>query len=100
MSTKTIVLAQLGCGYWGRSLLRNFAALADSRVKYLVDPSAQRRTFVAREFPKVQTEALVETALNDPEVDAVIIATPAGTHFDLARRALLAGKHIFVEKPL
>ena len=100
MNTNVIVIAQLGCGYWGPNLLRNFSALANSRVKYLIDPSEERRRFVTREFPKVQAEADVETALQDPEVTCVIIATPAGTHFDLARRALLAGKHIFVEKPL
>jgi len=100
MTSKPIILAQLGCGYWGPNLLRNFSALADCHVKYLVDPSEERRRFVTREFPKVTAAADVETALQDPDVNAVIIATPAGTHFDLARRALLAGKHIFVEKPL
>lgn len=69
-------------------------------MKYLVDPSEERRRFVCREFPQVQTEAQVDMAMNDPEVDAVIVATPAGSHFELACRALRAGKHIFVEKPL
>ncbi len=97
---KKVTLAQFGCGYWGPNLLRNFSALPDCRMKYLVDPSEERRRFVSREFPQVQVEAQIDVALNDPEVDAVIVATPAGSHFELACRALRAGKHIFVEKPL
>ena len=100
MSTNAIVLAQLGCGYWGPNLLRNFSALPDCSVRYLVDPSDDRRRFVTREFPRTQAVAEVEKALDDPEVTAVIVATPAGTHFDLACRVLRAGKHVFVEKPL
>lgn len=99
-SDDTLAIAQFGCGYWGPNLLRNFSALPGCVVKYLVDPSEERRRFVAREFPKTQTVADVETALNDPAVAAVVVATPAGSHFELARRALLAGKHVFVEKPL
>lgn len=100
MNTNGIVLAQLGCGYWGPNLLRNFSALAGCRVKYLVDPSEDRRGFVAREFPRTEPVASVDQVLDDPEVQAVTVATPAGSHFELARRALQAGKHVFVEKPL
>lgn len=100
MNTNGIVIAQLGCGYWGPNLLRSFSALPGCRVKYLVDPSAERRSFVAREFPLTQAITSVDQVLNDPEVAAVTVATPAGTHFELARRALEAGKHVFVEKPL
>jgi predicted dehydrogenase len=94
------VLAQLGCGYWGPNLLRNFSALAGSRVKYVVDASAERRTFVQNNFPQTKTLETHQPVLDDPEIDAVVIATPAATHFDLARAALQAGKHIFVEKPM
>ena len=95
-----IIIAQFGCGYWGPNLLRNFSALSGCSVKYLVDFSEERRKYVAREFSKTQAIADVDVVLNDPAVSAVVIATPAGSHFELARRALLAGKHIFVEKPL
>jgi predicted dehydrogenase len=95
-----VVLAQIGCGYWGPNLLRNFSALKGCRVKYLADLSEERRKFVAQNFPATQTTPEVETILSDPEVVGVVIATPAGNHFELGRRALLAGKHIFVEKPL
>jgi len=100
MNTNGIVLAQIGCGYWGPNLLRNFSTLPDCRVKYLVDPSPERRAFVESNFPRTKAVETVAAALADPEVHGVIIATPAGTHFQLAKDALLAGKHIFVEKPL
>ena len=94
------VLAQLGCGYWGPNLLRNFSALSNSRVKYVVDSSAERRAFVENNFPRTKAVDSSEVILADPEIDAVVIATPAATHFELARAALKAGKHVFVEKPL
>lgn len=100
MTMKEIVLAQIGCGYWGPNLLRNFSALPNCRVKYVVDASPERRTFVESNFPKTKAVESHATVLSDPEVNGVIIATPAGTHFQLAKEALLAGKNIFVEKPL
>ena len=100
MNPDKITLAQIGCGYWGPNLLRNFSALPTSRVKYLVDSSAERRTFVSRNFPATQAVAEIESVLADPQVDGVVIATPAGSHFELARRALQSNKHVFVEKPL
>jgi predicted dehydrogenase len=100
MSTNKIVLAQIGCGYWGPNLLRNFSSLPDCRVKYVVEFSPERRAFVEKGFPQTKAVESPATAFADPEVTAVILATPAGTHFTLARDALLAGKHVFVEKPL
>lgn len=100
MSQDHFVIAQLGCGYWGPNLLRNFSALPNCQVKYVVDSSPERRAFVEANFPRTQAIDSLESVMNDPEVQAVIIATPAGTHFELARQALRAGKHVFVEKPL
>jgi predicted dehydrogenase len=100
MSSKNIVLAQIGCGYWGPNLLRNFSALPECTVKYVVDPSAERRLFVESNFPFSRTIETHQTVLEDPSVNAVVIATPAASHFSLARDALDAGKHVFVEKPL
>jgi predicted dehydrogenase len=100
MSSNELVLAQFGCGYWGPNLLRNFSALPNCSVKYVVDSSAERRAFVERNFPKTAAIESCDGVLNDPEVKAVVIATPAGTHFALATLALRAGKHVFVEKPL
>jgi predicted dehydrogenase len=100
MNAKHIVLAQIGCGYWGPNLLRNFSAVPDVSLKYLVDSSNERLNFVERNFPLCKAVADFETVLADSRVDAVVIATPAGTHFGLATAALKAGKHVFVEKPL
>ena len=95
-----LTLAQLGCGYWGPNLLRNFSALPGCLVKYVVDSSAERRAFVQTNFPRTTPVESSKQVLQDPEVSAVVIATPAATHFTLAKQALQAGKHIFVEKPL
>jgi len=100
MSSKNIVLAQIGCGYWGPNLLRNFSALPECTVKYVVDQSAERRLFVESNFPFSRAIETHQTVLEDPSVNAVVIATPAASHFSLAKDALDAGKHVFVEKPL
>ncbi len=94
------MLAQIGCGYWGPNLLRNFSSLPDCQVKYVVDASPERRAFVEANFPRTQAVETNTVVLSDSEITGVIIATPAGTHFQLAKEALLAGKHVFVEKPL
>ena len=96
----TVTLAQFGCGYWGPNLLRNFSTVNGCRVRYVVDPSAERRAFVETNFPQVKAVASVHAVLEDPAVNAIVIATPAETHFQLAKQALMAGKHVFVEKPL
>ncbi|PYL02729.1 MAG: oxidoreductase, partial [Verrucomicrobia bacterium] len=93
-------MAQIGCGYWGPNLLRNFSALPGCSVKYVVDSSPERRGFVERNFPRTSAIDTADAVLDDPEVDAIIVATPAGSHFTLASNALCAGKHVFVEKPL
>jgi predicted dehydrogenase len=95
-----ITLAQIGCGYWGPNLLRSFSASPDARVKYVVEPSEERRRYVRENYPRTTPVDSLETVLADPAVQALVIATPAGTHFDLARRGLQAGRHVFVEKPL
>ena len=98
--TSNIVLAQLGCGYWGPNLLRNFSALPGCTVKYVVDSTAERRAFVEANFPLSRAIENHHAVLEDPSVNGVIIATPAASHFSLAKQVLDAGKHVFVEKPL
>lgn len=93
-------LAQIGCGYWGPNLLRNFSSIKDCRVKYLADPSDERRRFVSQNYPLTIAVESADKILEDTEIQGVVIATPAASHFQLAKRALLAGKHVFVEKPL
>ncbi|HEX9046465.1 MAG TPA: Gfo/Idh/MocA family oxidoreductase, partial [Verrucomicrobiae bacterium] len=93
-------IAQIGCGYWGPNLLRNYSALKNCSVKYVVDASPERRAFVETNFPRTRALDRFEPVLGDAEVEGVVIATPAATHHALALAALQAGKHVFVEKPL
>jgi predicted dehydrogenase len=95
-----IKLAQLGCGYWGPNLLRNFSALPDCAVKWVVDASPERREFVEKNFPLSRATDSWDAVLADDEVSAVVIATPAASHATLVEAALRAGKHVLVEKPL
>ncbi|MBN8571699.1 MAG: Gfo/Idh/MocA family oxidoreductase, partial [Ignavibacteria bacterium] len=97
---KRVVVSQLGCGYWGPNLLRNFSIQPDCLVKWVADPTLARRNYVETNFPKTKTTPNWEVVVGDPEVDAVVVATAASTHFKLAKEVLEAGKHVFVEKPL
>ena len=94
-----LVVAQAGIGYWGPNILRNLVANPRCRVKTAADLSPERRQFVERLYPGVTTTDDVAAMIADPEIEAVVIATPASTHFDLAMRAIAAGKHVLVEKP-
>jgi len=100
MSESKITIAQLGCGYWGPNLLRNFAAQPGCAVKWLADPDPNRRDFVSKSFADIQTTEDWKQAVGDKAVDAVVIATPAATHYDLVKQVLEADKHVLVEKPL
>lgn len=93
-------IAVVGAGHWGPHLIRNFEANPDSRLVAVCDASAERIRALSRSFPGVRMESSAERILDDPEVDAVVIATPADTHYELAKRALLSGKHVLVEKPI
>ena len=95
-----IALAQIGCGYWGPNLLRNFSALPGAWVKYVVETSEMRRHYVETLYPATQVVSSSDAIYRDPEVTAVVVATPAQTHFTLALQTLQSGRHVFVEKPL
>jgi len=90
-------VGQAGLGYWGRNLARNFDDLAD--LRWLCDASAEQRAEFAERYPEARVTGDFDEVLADPEIDAVVIATPVPTHHPLARAALEAGKHVFVEKP-
>lgn len=93
-------LAQIGFGYWGPNLSRNLASLATRRWRYLVDIDPERRERAAALYPHLTVSGDIDKVLADDQVSAVLIATPAASHVAVARKALAAGKHIFVEKPL
>jgi predicted dehydrogenase len=96
----TGAFAQVGFGYWGPNLGRNLNALLGERWRYLVDLSPERRDKASALYPQVNVTGDLDAMLDDPEVAAVVISTPAATHAPLARACLAAGKHVFVEKPL
>src|SRR6266540_6701981 len=93
-------VAVIGCGYWGPNLVRNFAEIAGARVVAVSDLQAERMASIAARYPTVRTTTDHRDLLRDPAVEAVVIATPVSTHFELARQALEAGRHVLVEKPM
>ena len=97
MSDGKLRVGQAGLGYWGRNLARNFDDLAD--LRWLCDASEAQRAEFAERYPEARVTGDFDEVLADPELDAVVIATPVPTHYPLARAALEAGKHVFVEKP-
>lgn len=92
-------VAVVGCGYWGPNHIRCFHDFPECRVT-AVDLDAKRLQSLSQRFPRIATDTDFNRVLADPALDAVVIATPTDTHFELSRTALLAGKHVLCEKPL
>ena len=90
----------VGYGYWGPNLVRNFVESPDCTVAAVSDLHVARLELLKRRYPQIDTMADADTLIQRTDIDAVVIATPASTHFDLAMKALRAGKHVLVEKPL
>jgi predicted dehydrogenase len=95
-----IRIAVAGLGYWGPNLARNFAGLPDTEVRSLCDADGEVLARAGAALGVARITVSLDDVLADPEVDAVVLATPVPTHADLAVRVLQAGKHCFVEKPL
>ena len=90
----------VGYGYWGPNLLRNFSEVPGCRVVSVSDLRDARLAQVRSRYPAVTTTGSFGDLLVDTQIDAIVIATPVCTHFDLAMQALRAGKHVLVEKPM
>lgn len=97
--SSTVRVAIVGYGYWGPNLARNFHQLAGAELAYVIDSDAAARDRAQRLYGCTTAER-IDDILDDPALDAVVVATPARTHYALAHAALSAGKHILVEKPL
>jgi len=95
-----IRIAQIGCGYWGPNLLRNLVFHPGCEAVAVADRSPERRAFVQKLYPGLAVHDDALPILDDPTIEAVVIATPAASHHALALRALERGKHILVEKPM
>src|SRR3954451_2174422 len=99
MSNALVGVGVVGFGYWGPNLVRNFANSESTRVLGVSDLDPAKLALSKRLYPTIATPDFRDL-LKDPAVDAVAIATPVHTHYDLAMSALRAGKHVLVEKPL
>ena len=97
MSTR---IGVVGLGYWGPNLARNFDRLPGAELRWICDQSQEARERFAPAFREARVAGDVDELLGDPDLDAVVIATHVPSHAPLAMRALAAGKHVFVEKPL
>ena len=93
-------VAVIGCGYWGPNLIRNFHSLQDCSVKKICDLDRSRLEHLEQVYPDVSTTMDFREILDDPDIDAVAVATPVRLHYQLASKCLEAGKHTFIEKPM
>ena len=91
-------IAVIGAGYWGVNLIRVFHQMGC--LHRICDFSQERLSPLAEQYPQAQMGTSLDAVLEDPGVDAVVVATPAECHFEMAHKALLAGKDVYVEKPL
>ena len=93
-------VAIIGFGYWGPNLVRNFNSVAGCNVRHVCDSRPERLAVVNKQYPSAITGSDYDLILNDVSVEAIIIATPVFTHFELAKKALLKGKNVLIEKPM
>ncbi len=96
----TIKVGVVGCGYWGPNLVRNLRQAPDCHLKTLCDTSEPRLAHMRRLHPEVATTHQFSDLLQDPELNAIVVATPVRFHYEMAKAALNAGKHVFIEKPM
>lgn len=94
-----IRIGVIGYGYWGPNIVRNFNNREGSQVVSVCDINLEMLRRVQKTYPDVEVTTDCEDIISSPKIDAVAVVTPVSTHFDLARKALLNGKHVFVEKP-
>jgi predicted dehydrogenase len=90
----------IGYGYWGPNLVRNFSLTSDCRVVAIADSRPERLIAAAKLAPGIVVYKNADDIINHPNIDAVIIATPVFTHFELAKKVLSKGKHVLIEKPM
>jgi predicted dehydrogenase len=100
VKNKMLNIGVVGCGYWGPNLIRNFRALQDCRIKVICDQDENRLKQLKSLYPEVHTEREFAKLIADKNLDAIVIATPVRFHYKMAKAALEAGKHTFIEKPM
>ena len=95
-----IKLAVFGCGRWGPNHIRNFNDLSGAKVAAVADLDEERLERVRETYPGLRSERDYRLILEDPNIDAVVVATPVATHYEIVQEAILAGKHVLCERPL
>lgn len=95
-----INVALVGYGYWGVNLLRNLTSIEECNVLAVCESNQSRHALLTGLYPGISIVSNYEDILNNEAIEAVVIATPVGTHYELTKKALLKGKHVLVEKPL
>ena len=93
-------VAIIGIGYWGPNLVRNFIAQSEVKSLTACDISASRLTQIKQKFPDIKLEKDTDKIFADTSIDAIVIATPIDTHFELAKKAIENNKHVWIEKPV
>jgi len=96
----TVCIGVVGCGYWGPNLIRNFRSLQNCHMKTMCDLSVDRLDHLKSLYPEIDTETNFDNLIEDPDIDAIAIATAVSHHHPLAKAALEAEKHVFIEKPM
>jgi predicted dehydrogenase len=100
MPTPSLTIAVVGCGHWGPNHIRVFGSLPGVAVRWAVDSDAERREYISSSYDRVKVTDDLAVALRDREVSAIVVSTPAITHYDVVQQAIDAGKHVLCEKPL
>jgi len=95
-----IKIAQIGVGYWGPNLLRNFLDIENVEVKKVIDKNPDRQNYIKKKYRTIETGSDIDEIVEDKEINAVIISTPANMHYEMVKKVLLSNKNCFVEKPL
>lgn len=93
-------IAVIGCGYWGPNFIRNFAQFPGVQMKVACDLNKERLRHISQLYPFVETTTSLDTIVQDPTIDAAVVATPVTQHHPISKKLLEAGKHVLVEKPM
>lgn len=98
--SRPVSVGVVGCGYWGPNLVRNLRKIENCSVKVMCDTDTRRLNHLRELYPEIEAVTSYEHLLNGSDLDAIVVATPVNQHFPLAKAALVAGKHTFIEKPM
>jgi predicted dehydrogenase len=95
-----IKIGVIGYGYWGPNLVRNFSETPGIKVESVADLDPKRLELIQNRYPGIKTTTRFQDLIENKEIDAIAVATPVSTHFELGMAALKAGKHLWMEKPM